>query len=398
MIPIRTEMVARRTPVANYALIAANVLAFLVVDWIGGAQLADFKYRTLILHAGWPSLHQFFTYQFMHDGLGHLAGNMLFLWVFGNCVNAKFGDIGYVLFYLAGGVFAGWTFSVGNEAPLLGASGAIAAVTTAYLVLFPRSRVTVIYFFFFIGFFEIPAVILIGLKIVVWDNIIAPSIGGAGNVAVSAHMGGYLFGFCGAMMMLLLRALPRDHFDLLSLVDRWNRRRVFKSAMDSPEAQMQATYGSVARTQPLSADEQRAESARFDQIGDLRSRIADLLDSGDISGAAELYGQLIAIDPGQCLSARHQLLVARECYAQQKFPQAAAAFERYLSCYPDGFETEEIRLLLGIIYARDLHQFAEAEKHLERTLERIAEGDRRTLCRDWLESVRASLGKPATDA
>ena len=112
----------------------------------------------------------------------HLVGNMLFLWVFGNGVNAKLGDLPYLFFYLAGGVFAGVVFGWLSADELLGASGSIAAVTTAYLVLYPRSRVTVLFAFFFITFFEVPATIIIAVKIILWDNILAPQIaGGAGQ-------------------------------------------------------------------------------------------------------------------------------------------------------------------------------------------------------------------------
>ena len=143
----------------------------------------------------------------------HLLGNMLFLWVFGNSVNGKMGDIPYLLFYLAGGVFAAWGYAIlqAKVFYLVGASGAIAAVTTAYLALFPRSRVTVmVWFFFFIHFFEVPAMILIGLKVIVWDNVVAPKLAGADSVAYGAHIAGYFFGFLVSLNMLFLRALPRD--------------------------------------------------------------------------------------------------------------------------------------------------------------------------------------------
>ena len=213
ILPIRTEMVARHPPLANYTILAANCFVFLIVNLTGSDAIGAFKARYLVLNADWPAVHQFFTYQFLHEGWAHLAGNMLFLWVFGNSVNAKMGDFAYVLFYLAGGVFAGAAFALVSADRLLGASGAIAAVTTAYLVLFPRSRVTVLYVLFFIGTFEMPAIALIGLKIILWDNMIAPKLFGAGNVATSAHLGGYLFGLVAASILLLIRAIPRRGVD-----------------------------------------------------------------------------------------------------------------------------------------------------------------------------------------
>ncbi len=397
LLPIRTEMVARRTPLANYAIIAANCLAYAILDVSRVASLAVFKDRYLTLHADWPALHQFFTYQFLHADAMHLGGNMLFLWVFGQSVNAKLGNWAYLMFYLAGGVVAAVAFVIGSPHPLLGASGAIASITTAYLVLFPRSRVTVLFIMFFITSFEVPAMILIGVKVILWDNVISPGLSGPGNVAFSAHLGGYAFGFVAAALMLLLKAIPRDQFDMLALADRWNRRRAFQSAMSSPEAQRRAEFGTVARAVPLSPEAEKAENERLDRITDLRTRIGERLENGEVPAAAKLYEELIAIDPNQCLPARQQVVIARAFYAAGRLPQAAASFERFLRSYRTGLESDEIRLLLGIIYARDLQQYESAEKHLAEALQRFAEGSRREQCAEWLTTVRRTLGKTVTD-
>lgn len=395
-IPVRTEMVSRRTPLMNYALLAINLLAFLAFNVVAPRQLSGFRDRYLVLQGEWPSLHQFFSYQFLHADPWHVAGNMLFLWVFGNSVNAKLGNAAYGMFYLSGGVFAAVTFLLGNTAHLLGASGSIAAVTTAYLVLFPRSRVTVLIVFFFITFIEVPAMVLIVVKIILWDNVVSPRIHGSGDVAIAAHLGGYCFGFVAAAALLLIKAVPRDHFDMLGLLDRWNRRRVFRSALSDPDQRRAATYGIVGRA-PISDAARKEEEVRLDRIGEMRTHIADRLTGGDTEGAMTLYEELIATDAGQCLSARDQLEIARAFYARQKTPQAAGAFERYLSCYRAGFETDEIRLLLGIIYARDLQQYGAAEKHLSACVDRLKGEDRRHQCRQWLEHVRQLLGRPVID-
>lgn len=398
IIPIRTEMLIRRTPLANYAIIAVNALAFVVFNMLAGGRLGAFRNEHLILQSDWPALHQFFTYQFVHADGWHIAGNMLFLWVFGNSVNAKLGDLAYALFYLAGGVFAALAFTVGSSDRLLGASGSIAAVTTAYLVLFPRSHVTVMFMFFFITFFEVPAMILIGIKIILWDNIVAPSIHGGGNVAFEAHLGGYVFGFAAATAMLLLRAVPRDHFDMLSLLDRWNRRRVFRAVMSTPQGRRCAEYGTVAKPIAHAPADRQVEEELLDRISDLRARIAECVERSDAGAAATLYEELTSVESGQCLQAGQQLIVAREFYATGRWPQAAGAFEQYLNCYRMGFETDEIRLLVGIIYARDLKQYAAAEKHLSACVEKLKDGDRRRQCREWLQVARQALGRPATNA
>lgn len=398
IIPIRTQMVFRRTPTANYAIIGVNCFVYLIFNWADRTDLIAFMDRHLVLQADGPSLYQFLTYQFLHAGPWHLAGNMLFLWVFGNSVNAKMGNWPFLFFYLAGGVFAALAFTIGSSASLLGASGSIAAITTAYLVLFPRSRVTVMYMLFFIGFFELPAMILILFKIILWDNMIAPGMFGSGQIATSAHLGGYLFGFFGALIMLAIRAVARDQFDMLSLINRWNRKRAFQATMTDPAARRRAEIGSVARTPAQSEEAMKDEEQQMDQISDLRTKIGECLTREDAPAAATLYEQLVAVDSHQCLSAKNQLTIAREFYATNRSPQAAGAFERFLACYPNGGEANEVRLLVGIIYARDLKLYERAEGFLTKTLPRLAEGSRKEQCLSWLEEVRQALGKPAADA
>lgn len=397
IIPVRTETPVRRTPLANYALLALNVLLFLILDLMGSRTLHQLKSTYLTLHAAYPSLHEFFTYQFVHADWAHLLGNMLFLWVFGNAVNAKLGHAAYLLFYLAGGILAAWGYALTGAHPLLGASGSIAGVTAAYLVLFPRSRITVLYWLYVIGTFEIPALIMIGLKIILWDNVIAPGIAGSGNVATEAHLAGYLFGFVATTGMLLIRVLPRDQFDMLALIKRWNRRRVYREMMADPQARARAQFGHVARPVTSSPRQRVTEDARMDRISGLRLEITEQLARGDSAAAATLYEELIGLDSAQCLSARNQITVARQFYATGRTPQAAAAFERYLDSYGADPEAHEVRLLVGIIYARDLHQYEAAERHLAAAHEKLTDPARREQCTQWLSEVRAVLGKNGSD-
>jgi membrane associated rhomboid family serine protease/CRISPR/Cas system CSM-associated protein Csm2 small subunit len=401
IIPIRTESEIRRTPLVNYGLLGANVLVFLLFSaLVPPERAAAFTGAYLALHSDAPAFHQFFTYQFVHADIFHLAGNMLFLWVFGNHVNAKMGDLPYLLFYLAGGVFAAWGYALVTpmSSQLIGASGSIAAVTTAYLALAPRSRVTIfVWLFIFIHFFELRAMVVIGLKIVVWDNIIAPRFGGSDAVAHSAHLFGYFFGFVGALGMLLIRALPRDQFDMIAVWKRWNQRRQFSAAMRDPAAAARAQYGSVANIIPTDPEERARQDQRFDAVAELRTQIADALDRRNLSEAAALYEKLIAIDEQQCLSERHQLEIAREFYREERFSRAAAAFHRFLDCYPSAVEAGNVRLLLGIIYARDLREYEAADQFLSESIEKLSDQSRRDQCVQWLSHVRNILGRPAPE-
>lgn len=400
IIPIRTESPIRRTPAVNYGLVVVNVALFVAGSiGLGGAGLRTFLEDNFVFRSTDPAIFQFIGYQFLHGDFWHLAGNMLFLWVFGNSVNAKMGNGPYLLFYLAGGILAAWGYAALRAEPfyMIGASGAIASVTTAYLALYPRSRVKVlVWLFVFVQIYELPALILITAKIIIWDDLIVPRLATTNSgVASGAHLAGYLFGFLFAMSMLWLRALPRDQFDMLALWRRWGQRRAMRRAMRDPAAAARATYGTVGRAQPLTGAQRRAVEAAMDRVSEQRVKISDALAEGRLGEAAEQYARLAAEDPTQCLAERQQLQIAREFYASQRFPQAAAAFDRFLACYPQSAEAPSVRLLVGIIYARDLRRYEEADKHLTFSLGELSEPSRRDQCLSWLAEVRAALGRPA---
>ena len=237
--------------------------------------------------------------------------------------------------------------------------------------------------------------IVIVLKVIVWDNIVSPALSAADAVAQSAHLWGYLFGFVGAMSMLLLRALPRDQYDILALWKRWNQRREFAATMRDPAAAATAKHGSVARTGSSDSEAIKKEEEKIDAIGELRSQISEHLDRESISDACRTYEELVALDDQHCLAERYQLKVARGYYDASRFSEAANAFERYITVYRDSIESINVRLLLGIIYARDLKQFEEADTHLTKCQERLQDASRQQQCKAWLSRVRAELGRPA---
>ena len=228
MIPLRDANPTRRTPIVTLALIVACFVAFayelgrlgsggmealdafvtewgivpaeLPAAWASGAGLAD-EALTLI------------TSQFLHGDWLHLLGNLLFLWIFGNNVEDRFGRIGFLGFYLVGGAVAGLTqvaIDPDSTIPTIGASGAIAATLGAYLVLFPRARITSLVFLgFFYQLIDVPAVIVL----VFWfllqllDGIASLGVTDAGGgVAFFAHIGGFVFG---AFVGLVIRAVGR---------------------------------------------------------------------------------------------------------------------------------------------------------------------------------------------
>jgi membrane associated rhomboid family serine protease len=230
ILPIRTNIQPWRTPYMNYSLIAVNIIIF-ILSYAGGQQSLQKWANIYMLTPAYPFIWQFITYAFLHGSVGHILGNIFFLYIFGNNVNDRLGHVGYLSFYLAGAVFSAIghilaaSYSGGIATPVLGASGAIAAVTGAYLVLYPQTLITVVYWLFFIGTMEIPAIYLIIVKMIFVDNIISRS---AANVAYDAHLAGYTFGIVAILLLRAVHLLAEDQLDLWAMIRRWNQRRSYR--------------------------------------------------------------------------------------------------------------------------------------------------------------------------
>ena len=214
MIPLRDANPTRRTPIVTLGLIVACIVVFayeLGLDATSPAMLQDFVTDWGVvpseLLGAWERgeyLSQetatLLTSQFLHGGIVHLLGNMLYLWIFGNNIEDRLGRPLFVLFYLGGGVVAGLTqvaVDPASSIPTVGASGAIAATLGGYLVLFPRARITTLVFLgFFYQLINVPAVVVLGFWFVLqlFDGL--ASLGGEtiGGIAFFAHIGGFVAG------------------------------------------------------------------------------------------------------------------------------------------------------------------------------------------------------------
>ncbi|MFA9437192.1 MAG: rhomboid family intramembrane serine protease [Candidatus Bathyarchaeota archaeon] len=200
MFPIGDDDRALRTvPLVTYALLALNIL-FFFVELSGGEafiMMWAFVPSRFLANPITDSL-TLFTSMFMHAGWVHLGGNMLYLWIFGDNVEDRFGHIKFITFYILCGIaatFAQLAFSIGSSIPNLGASGAIAGVLGAYILLFPERRVSVLQG---LRVIRVPAVIVIGLWIVLQFYSGIGSIAYSsdiGGVAYMAHIGGFVAGF-----------------------------------------------------------------------------------------------------------------------------------------------------------------------------------------------------------
>jgi len=211
MIPIRDENPRRISPLITLTIIIANVMIFVYQLFLPREALGAFIQQyaaipNLLIHG--QNLHAIVTSMFLHGGVLHLAGNMLYLWIFGDNVESLCGHFRFLLFYLLCG-FAAFLGHFITEpfstVPMLGASGAISGVLGAYFLRFPRANVVVVIplFFFIWPTFHVPAVIVLGLWFIyqIWNGISIPAVGG--GVAWFAHIGGFVAG------LLLVRAFEQ---------------------------------------------------------------------------------------------------------------------------------------------------------------------------------------------
>jgi membrane associated rhomboid family serine protease len=214
-IPLKDTNPSRSYPVVNISLILANVAVFLYQFNLPPNAFKMFVLSNATVPARIPSFLAghvgfeaafvpLFTSMFLHAGLLHLAGNMLFLWIFGDNVEDFFGHLTYLFFYLVCGIGAGLLhvlFNLGSTVPALGASGAISGVMGAYMLLYPRERILTLVFIFVV---PIPAVFILGYWFLLQflSGINALGASASGGVAVWAHVGGFLLG-------MLLTALVR---------------------------------------------------------------------------------------------------------------------------------------------------------------------------------------------
>jgi membrane associated rhomboid family serine protease len=208
MIPLRDIIPSRTTPYVTISLISLNVLVFLYELSLGRGVDAFTLYWGLVPAAfSWVTV---FTSMFLHGGLLHVAGNMLYLWIFGDNVEDRMGHGRFLVFYLLCGVAAALAQTItapDSVVPMVGASGAIAGVMGAYFVLYPKSRiVTLIPLFFFFQVIEVPAILFLGIWFVMQflsgvGSIVTTAGGGpAGGVAFWAHVAGFVAGISGVIV------------------------------------------------------------------------------------------------------------------------------------------------------------------------------------------------------
>jgi len=220
VIPLRDSEPTNKFPLITVGIILANVLVF-IIEFTEVNLDAFFQTYALVANqislTNLASLTRFISSQFLHGGVIHLLSNMWFLWIFGDNVEDRLGKIRFLIFYLLGGIIAGlsqFLFLLGTDVPMLGASGAVAGVLGAYLILFPRHKIdTIIPLGYYVTRAKLPAQIVLLFwfisQLFSGTAALATTTAAMGGVAWFAHIGGFVFGI---LTVKLLR--PKPHIIL----------------------------------------------------------------------------------------------------------------------------------------------------------------------------------------
>jgi membrane associated rhomboid family serine protease len=328
---------------------------------------------------------QLATSAFLHGGWLHLGFNMLVLAALGPNVEDKLGHLRYIALYTLGAAASGMAHVLSSPNPAIGASGAIAAVTGAYLVLFPATRIICFAFWItVVGKIQVPAWWFIGLNIAI--DLLANGFGGGTGIAHAAHLGGYALGIAVVFLLLQLRLLAREPNDLFTILRQKRRRAAIQAAVRDHHDRVARTVGADARAAPVSPGlaRDRAEVARLVAIGEMGEAVAAY---ERFSAAHEHTVR------GASLAPDHQLRLAEHLLAADRPRLALHAFRSFAATYPTDRQTPGVQLMVGLLLARRLAQPDEARSVLTAVEPRL-DGDDRSLARQILAELgRASPAK-----
>ncbi|MFN0012607.1 MAG: rhomboid family intramembrane serine protease [Phycisphaerales bacterium] len=343
LIPLSTDRPSARTAFTTPLLVGVCVALWLALEVLNrfDPALAGRIEAAAVLVPGQSPWYTYLTYAFLHAGFMHIAGNMLILWVFGPPVEDRLGRWWFLLFYLTGAAAAGGLHALFERAGVVGASGAIAAVTGAFLIMFPFTSVRC-WFILFFSVSIVPAWWFIGLAML-WD-LVLQGMGHGGGVARLAHLGGYILGAGVAVSLLASGLLPREPFDLFSMARRAHRRRQFREGVAEVER------------------EGRRKAAQRDDGSDAvvaaaRGRVQQALAAREAQALAVAYAELLRVAKGaspslSVLPARQQMEMASLLHAAGQHQAAADAYSWFAAAYPNESETAHVRVLGALVFLR----------------------------------------------
>ena len=330
---------------------------------------------------GRPSFLALIFCMFLHGGFLHLAGNMLYLWIFGDNVEYRLGPIGYLVAYLATGCAATLSFGLfepDSLVPLVGASGAISGVLGFYLIWFPHNRIRLLlWIFFFIHVFHVPAVFVL-LFYVFIDNLLpffAERGGGGGaGIAYAAHLGGFAAGVLAAFLLDRIRG---------------------RIAAPRPGPQAGPTFGGAWGSRPgwgapppvdraAPADGKRPVPHRV--VVDPGQVFATAIEHTRMEEAVEAFARLLR-EGGTPPQPGHVFTLGRWLYAHDYVADAAAVFRYYVRNFPRGDDLDRVHLGLGVLLSRRMGQPAPAREHLLQAAELTDDAQVRETARGELARI-----------
>jgi membrane associated rhomboid family serine protease len=386
LIPLGTDRPSKRRSVVTPTLVGINIAVFVIMALLHNAN-QDLAMR--IDYFGAISSTHFRPWQpitsaFMHAGFMHIFGNMLFLLAFGPSVEDRFGRVGFTLFYLAGGIASGFAHITVSQSPAVGASGAIAAVSGAFLILFPSTKIKCFVIFFIIGIFMIPSWWLIGLFIVLdlGAQVFTPDNG----IANIAHLGGYGFGAAVAFLLLVTKILPKEQYDMFSIAKHRKRRADFKVAHEMHN--LAGVYQHDQKLDPV-----------MSEIADHRASIGASIATDDLNSAAREYLMMIekyndkeSSDQSKLLTMNRdaQYKLANHFYQTNNRKAALDAFVRLIDAYPNDPERDVITVLIARIHANDLNDSVRGIEMLEELQSKTINPEIKERIANDLDAIRKS--------
>ncbi len=379
LLPVRIYVEYREDYPVTLALIGINLLAFVPVFLTPCCGLLPFftKYG---LVPGSPQPHQFLTHMFLHGGIMHLGFNLLFLWLFGKVVESIFGHVRFLLFYFGGGLVAALSqlaichiSGAGLEVPMVGASGAIAAVLGVFLTRYYFVKIEMRWFFFFFLFFRIYTfhlkawAFLLLLWFVPQLAFGLLSLGYSGGVAYWAHIGGFLFGVILGMQMNLLREAKAEvaygKGRSVSAIGDESSRMHLKESINASPHNIKARLG-LAQSY---LREQRPNDALREYVEAFDAAYR----AGEIEEALGIYGMAFALkDDELILPENQEFQLGLDCIKYAHYELGLQILDKLHRLRPDHPHTEQILARLVALSADKLARYQEAEEYLEQLKKR----------------------------
>lgn len=382
LIPLGTNRPLQRKTRVVPVIIALNIVIFVLQITL---QSSDPQLIARLMNLGSVWRHDLtlwspITSAFLHADFWHLAGNMLALFVFGPPVEDRFGRIGFSIFYLIGAIGSGLIHVAVSDHPAIGASGAIAAVTGAFLVLFPNCRIRVLWLFILIQILMAPAWWLIGLWIVI--DLFSQTFQPNNGTANAAHLGGYAIGIATALFLLATKILAREpSYDLFSILQHKNRKRAFRAATQNSTPK---PYKAVEKQDSMVAE-----------LAARRAQISERLSEGNLEDASDRYLAMVQYfnDDPKYPTTMHrdaQYQIANHLYQTNQRQEALDAYQALLKDYPADPERDVICILRARINANDLNNPDAAMGILKSLIANSSDEDITALAQSELDSIRST--------